>query len=159
MKVSKDFKTGIFLVLFAILLFVYLIPNHIVDNPRLIVSNPAMSSRLFPYVLSIGLGIVGIAMMIAELVNKKAWTKSKHLINQTAIVRVLALFGIALLYYWLMGILGYILTSMLILPVLMLFYGYRQYKVIVIISIAFPLIMYYLFVTFMYVPLPKGILF
>jgi hypothetical protein len=157
--VSKDFKTGIFLVLFAILLYVYLIPNYIVDNPRLIVSNPAMSSRLYPYVISIGLGIVGAAMMIAELVNKKAWIKSKNLINQTAIIRVLALFGIALLYYWLMGILGYILTSMLILPALMLFYGYRQYKVIVIVSIAFPLIMYYLFVTFMYVPLPKGILF
>ena len=156
---SKDFKTGIFLVVFAILLFVYLIPNHIVDNPKLIVSNPAMSSRLFPYVLSIGLGLVGAAMIIAEIVNKKAWTKSKHIINQTAVFRVLALFAIALIYYWLMGILGSLITSMLLLPVMMLFYGYRQYKVIVIVSIAFPLIMYYLFVTFMYVPLPKGILF
>ncbi len=156
---SKDFKTGIFIVIFAILLFVYIIPNHIVDNPKLIVSNPAMSSRLFPYVLSIGLGIVGVAMMLAEIVNKKAWSNKKHMINQTAIARVLALLGLALLYYWLMGILGYLLTSMLLLPVLMLFYGYRHYKVIVIVSIAFPLIMYYLFVTFMYVPLPKGILF
>ena len=122
----------------------------------------AKSGRYFPYVLAVLTVLCGSIMLGFDLVEKRVAAKASKSapgLDLFSIQCSASIVVLSLIYVFMISIAGYLLSTMIALPVTMWLFGYRKVKIIVIVSIVSPLVIYLLFAKMMAVPLPVGSLF
>lgn len=114
----------------------------------------------FPQFVTICLGVLGAIQAV-----KSYMALRKNPDQDKAVLKAADLFGAGSLlisfgvYVWLVQPLGYIISTTLFFFLFMLIYGERKWFRMVIISVVFSIVTYYLFVKVFYVMLPKGRIF
>lgn len=71
----------------------------------------------------------------------------------------LIIIGAGFAYYLLLKPLGFIITTLALMSSIPVALGYRKYKVVLPLAIILTLSFYWIFTSFFYIPLPKGLLF
>jgi len=155
--VSKEGKIGIVIIVFCILLILFIIPDSI---PTIKTSGMIDSPRLFPYICSLLLMITGIYMIIYyEILSKHKANKETIKQNKNELLRIIFFIIISIIYFIMINKLGYFLSTLIVLPIIFWYFGFKNKKIIITISIIFVLAIYLLFYKIMLVPFPQGSIF
>lgn len=156
MKLNDSVWGALIILLGAALLF------HIRDFPT--IPGQDYGPALFPGVIAVGLLVCGALLIMkgvaarrhsagdAAWVTWDGWTRSRH--HLLAFVVVI---GVNVLYIFLSGRLGFIVTGVLYLGALFAVFGVRA-RWIVPLAIVVTLAIHYAFYKLLHVPLPWGVL-
>ncbi|MFT4415438.1 tripartite tricarboxylate transporter TctB family protein [Fredinandcohnia humi] len=125
-----------------------------------------LSFRLpaYPYVpvdsdaVPITLGFILLLLSIFLYFQKDNHSEGKSKIPTSEKKVILTVLGFVLLFVILLEPLGFILTTTLFLYVNSWFLGYKKWISNLIVSLAIPFVIYFLFSSFLQIQLPKGIL-
>ena len=152
-KLSPNLLSGIISILFGIFIY-YKIPTE-VEKPVLIFgqSSSEIDPQIVPTIIAFMFLIFGIYTVLYEKDSKKSniWKKitKNLLINISTTILFLILYSILFQY------LGFVISSVLLILSLGTFMGNVNFKYITVISILFPLSIFFLFVNVMHVFLPE----
>ena len=152
-KLSPNLLSGIISILFGIFIY-YKIPTE-VEKPVLIFgqSSSEIDPQIVPTIIAFMFLIFGIYTVLYEkdLIKSNSWPKvtKNLLINISATILFLILYSILFQY------LGFVISSVLLILSLGTFMGNVNFKYITVISILFPLSIFFLFVNVMHVFLPE----
>ena len=113
----------------------------------------------YPMFVCVLLFILGLVQALRVLVTEKGipgidWQG----VNKRFLLRAFIMFAATFLYYFLMRIIGFPITTMVYLFGSMMFFGYKNKIKAAIISVVFTLFVYLLFVRVFQVLLPSGFL-
>ena len=152
-KLSPNLLSGIISILFGIFIY-YKIPTE-VEKPVLIFgqSSSEIDPQIVPTIIAFMFLIFGIYTVLYEKdsIKLNSWPKvtKSLLINISATILFLILYSILFQY------LGFVISSVLLILSLGTFMGNVNLKYITVISILFPLSIFFLFVNVMHVFLPE----
>ena len=152
-KLSPNLLSGIISILFGFFIY-YKIPTE-VEKPVLIFgqSSSEIDPQIVPTIIAFMFLIFGLYTVFYEKDSKisNSWPKvtKKILINISATIFCLFLYSILFQY------LGFVVSSVLLILSLGTFMGNVNLKYITLISILFPLSIFFLFVNIMHVFLPE----
>ena len=152
-KLSPNLLSGIISILFGIFIY-YKIPTE-VEKPVLIFgqSSSEIDPKIVPTIIAFMFLIFGIYTALYEKDSIKLNSRPKFtknlLINISATILFLILYSILFQY------LGFVISSVLLILSLGTFMGNVNFKYITVISILFPLSIFFLFVNVMHVFLPE----
>ena len=152
-KLSPNLLSGIISVLFGLFIY-YKIPTE-VEKPVLIFgqSSSEIDPKIVPTIIAFMFLIFGLYTVFYEKDSKisNSWPKltKKILINISTTILCLILYSILFQYF------GFVISSVLLILSLGTFMGNVNFKYITVISILFPLSIFFLFVNVMHVFLPE----
>ena len=152
-KFSPNLLSGLISILFGIFIY-YKIPTE-VEKPVLIFgqSSSEIDPQIVPTIVALMFFIFGLYTAIYEKDSKisNSWPKvtKQILINISTTIICLILYSILFEY------LGFVISSVLLILSLGTFMGNVNLKYITVISILFPLSIFFLFVNIMHVFLPE----
>ena len=152
-KFSPNLLCGIISILFGIFIY-YKIPNE-VEKPVLIFgqSSSEIDPQIVPTIVALMFLIFGLYTVFYEKDAKisNSWPKvtKQILINISTTIICLILYSILFEY------LGFVISSVLLILSLSTFMGNVNFKYLTVISILFPLSIFFLFVNVMHVFLPE----
>ena len=152
-KFSPNLLCGIISILFGIFIY-YKIPTE-VEKPVLIFgqSSSEIDPQIVPTIVALMFLIFGLYTVFYEKDVKisNSWPKvtKKILINISTTIICLILYSILFEY------LGFVISSVLLILSLGTFMGNVNFKYLTVISILFPLSIFFLFVNVMHVFLPE----
>lgn len=152
-KFSPNLLSGIISILFGIFIY-YKVPTE-VEKPVLIFgqSSSEIDPQIVPTIVALMFLIFGLYTAFYEKDAKisNSWPKftKKILINISTTIICLILYSILFEY------LGFVISSVLLILSLGTFMGNVNFKYITVISILFPLSIFFLFVNVMHVFLPE----
>ena len=152
-KLSPNLLSGIISILFGIFIY-YKIPTE-VEKPVLIFgqSSSEIDPQIVPTIIAFMFLIFGIYTVLYEkdYIKLNSWPKvtKNLLINISTTILFLILYSILFQY------LGFVISSVLLILSLGTFMGNVNFKYITVISILFPLSIFFLFVNVMHVFLPE----
>ena len=152
-KFSPNLLCGIISILFGIFIY-YKIPTE-VEKPVLIFgqSSSEIDPQIVPTIVALMFFIFGLYTIIYEKdsIISNSWPKitKKLLINISTTILFLILYSILFQY------LGFVISSVLLILSLSTFMGNVNFKYLTVISILFPLSIFFLFVNVMHVFLPE----
>ena len=152
-KLSPNLLSGIISILFGIFIY-YKIPTE-VEKPVLIFgqSSSEIDPQIVPTIIAFMFLIFGIYTVLYEKdsIKLNSWPKATKnlLINISATILFLILYSILFQY------LGFVISSILLILSLGTYMGNVNFKYITVISILFPLSIFFLFVNVMHVFLPE----
>nr|WP_309098894.1 tripartite tricarboxylate transporter TctB family protein [Fredinandcohnia onubensis] len=118
----------------------------------------------YPYVpvdsdaIPITLGFILLFLSILLYFQKDNHLQGKTKIPNSENRVILTVLGFVLLFIILLEFLGFILTTAIFIFGNSWFLGYKKWKSNVIVSLAIPLVIYFLFSKFLQISLPQGIL-
>ena len=153
--VNKDFFLGIFLIAFSFIAYLETL------------SYPYQSAY-FPRVIIVGIGLLGLFTAITQWTRHKATVRKQHPENNTAFTpfwqkplvrRVAMMMGSGIVFLLLMSLLGFFAAGLIYLPVMIRLLGVRKITTIAISTLSVLLLIYSIFVAFLRVPFPDGIIF
>ncbi|WP_422124315.1 tripartite tricarboxylate transporter TctB family protein [Planococcus sp. X10-3] len=108
-----------------------------------------------------GLGILMLILSAALFFSRAKETeeeKKKRAIPGRELLVVLAVFAMVFVYILLFELIGFIIMTMVFIFICSWFLGYRKWKTNIIVSLLFPMILYFIFVFALGITLPSGIL-
>ena len=152
-KLSPNLLSGIISILFGIFIY-YKIPTE-VEKPVLIFgqSSSEIDPQIVPTIVALIFLIFGLYTVFYEKDTKisNSWPKvtKQILINISITIICLILYSILFEY------LGFVISSVLLILSLGTFMGNVNFKYLTVISILFPLSIFFLFVNVMHVFLPE----
>ena len=152
-KLSPNLLSGIISILFGIFIY-YKIPTE-VEKPVLIFgqSSSEIDPQIVPTIVALMFLIFGLYTVFYEKDAKilNSWPKvtKQILINISTTIICLILYSILFEY------LGFVISSVLLILSLGTFMGNVNFKYLTVISILFPLSIFFLFVNVMHVFLPE----
>ena len=152
-KFSPNLLSGIISILFGIFIY-YKIPTE-VEKPVLIFgqSSSEIDPQIVPTIIAFMFLIFGLYTVFYEKDSKisNSWPKFEKqiLINISITILCLILYSILFQYF------GFVISSVLLILSLGTFMGNVNFKYITLISILFPLSIFFLFVNVMHVFLPE----
>ncbi len=152
-KFSPNLLSGIISILFGIFIY-YKIPTE-VEKPVLIFgqSSSEIDPQIVPTIIAFMFLIFGLYTVFYEKDSKisYSWPKFEKqiLINISITILCLILYSILFQYF------GFVISSVLLILSLGTFMGNVNFKYITVISILFPLSIFFLFVNVMHVFLPE----
>ena len=152
-KFSPNLLCGIISILFGIFIY-YKIPTE-VEKPVLIFgqSSSEIDPQIVPTIVALMFLIFGLYIVFYEKDTKisNSWPKvtKQILINISTTIICLILYSILFEY------LGFVISSVLLILSLGTFMGNVNFKYLTVISILFPLSIFFLFVNVMHVFLPE----
>ena len=152
-KLSPNLLSGIISVLFGLFIY-YKIPSE-VEKPVLIFgqSSSEIDPQIVPTIIAFMFLIFGLYTLFYEKDSKisNSWPKFEKqiLINISITILCLILYSILFQYF------GFVISSVLLILSLGTFMGNVNFKYITVISILFPLSIFFLFVNVMHVFLPE----
>jgi len=117
------------------------------------VSNDEVGPGIVP-----GLWITGILILALFLLIKGLMGKEKVDPEWGKIGKVLIFIIMTIMYLFVMQIIGYTIATLAYLIGGMLYLSYRNWKVMITLSLGWVVFSYFIFFKLLYVPLPKGIL-
>lgn len=137
---------------FSILLFV-IIPSQI-EEPLLIMGqSPGLDPALFPQIVAGAFGLLGVWFLVKS--RKMAEPNGLSALDKEAIMNVSVSVAVFIAYALLMEPLGFIPSSALMIAGLSIFYGIRNYLMVVCVALAVPIVTYFIFTKGLKVFLPE----
>lgn len=155
----KTQKMGVVVFLFTMVTMFYLIPNQIMVPST--VKAFYMSPAFFPRMLTVILAVLALTLVFWPRFSEQGKGEEKDEETETKIdyKKVIICSLILFIYaFALIHLLGFITATIMVLAVLMLYAGNRNYRSIILVSILTPLILVLFFSKFVYVPFPTGII-
>jgi len=142
---------GIFFIIISLLLIFIIIPDTVLD-----IKGFKTSPRLFPQIFS---GLIGILGLLFFLNNLKAGEKSEHYneISGKEVLRVLFTVLLGIAYIVLIKYIGFIVCTVILLFVLISYFGESNFKLTVLIAIFSALVIKGLLQVLLKINLPQGI--
>ena len=153
--VKKDFFLGIFLIAFSFIAYLATL------------SYPYQSAY-FPRVIIVIIGLLGLFTAIRQWTKLKATMQGQRPENsavsapfwqQPLVRRVAMMMGSGIIFLILMSLLGFFVAGLIYLPVMIRLLGVRKITTIAISTLFVLLLIYSIFVAFLRVPFPEGIIF
>jgi|GEM_PF-7044093 len=144
---NKDIIVGSLILVFGIFVM-FMIPSQIEDAQSV-----AVGPRAFPYFCGILLILCSIVLLIQGIRQGNSEERNEEKLDKGNILFALAFYLTVVLYAVLMHHLGFLMTSFVFLPTLMIMLGVRK-KVFYILLIPIILIVYYVFQIYLHVQLP-----
>ena len=152
-KLSPNLLSGIVSILFGIFIY-YKIPTE-VEKPVLIFgqSSSEIDPQIVPTIIAFMFLIFGIYTVLYEkdLIKSNSWPK----VTKNLLINISTTLVCLILYSILFQYLGFVISSVLLILSLGTFMGNVNFKYITVISILFPLSIFFLFVNVMHVFLPE----
>lgn len=161
---ARDSKLGIFILGFSIVLYVWWIPWGIEQpgvkwKPGLgVLKNVALSARLFPNLLAIGMGIIGILLIIDEVKRRRKHSSDSYSSGMKMTNTTLLTIGISIAYFFALIKLGFLYSTVPALVAFLYCFGMRSWIKIILTATITPLLLYVIIEKIMLTQLPKGIL-
>lgn len=112
-----------------------------------------VGTGFFPILVSVGIILSSIVNILTDNVDD-----SYHDISSYNLISAAIVFTIMVLYVILMPIIGFLIGTMILLPVLMYYSGVQSKSLIAAISVIFPIVLFYIFSRIFLVPLPEAII-
>lgn len=153
----KDFWTGLFLFIFALLLYFYLTPNYVTEGSAI-----GLSPRFFPSLSAIVLGVLSALLMGYSFLHIRSNGTKLNPIGRgrphslfTSFVRPRTLLVVLILpiFFLLFEHFGFFMASPLTMVALMLAFGQRGKIIIISTSLLLTITLYCLFTYGLKVPL------
>ncbi|WP_053362534.1 tripartite tricarboxylate transporter TctB family protein [Bacillus sp. FJAT-27251] len=146
---------SLFMAVFGVLLII-IIPFQI-DEVQISMMGP----RFFPYFLSIMVVLLSILSFAAEFKKQKRTEERSQPVEAGRMEkkyywRVFLIFISLVAWIYIVPILGFILTTVIFIALVMLIIGSRKWRQILLVPTLFTLFIYYVFKMLFYVPLPEG---
>jgi hypothetical protein len=133
---SKDMKSAIVLICFSLVLFFFITPKFVDDQ-----GVSGVSPRFFPNFATLILLICSTALLAIDILTarRKSHEALSHKHNDTSSEGVvhpidympLVVAGILLIYFFLFEYIGFLWTTPIVMALLMILLGQRNWKVIV----------------------------
>ena len=162
---TRDGKVGIGIVGFALVVYFYLIPLGIeqpVGRKAAVAvglfKSVALSTRLFPALLTITLGVLGVLLILIDFLKKKEISEKTFRQSTRIRYRSLITMGIVIAYFWLIPTMGYLYATILTLAMMIYCFGMRNWIRILLVATIFPFLLYLSIEKMMLIPLPTGML-
>lgn len=140
---------GMILSIFSLILYFLIIPTQISN-----VENVLVSPQSFPKALAIVLLILSLCLFASGIKKNKKDDQKIYSISFSEIKLVLITLGIVAAYILVVKYLGYLITTIIALGILMFIYGQRKRKTILIVSIMVPILIEVFFTKLMKIHLP-----
>lgn len=121
-KVHTDLVSGIFFLLFSVALFL-VIPSQVK-----VVTDEVVNSRTFPYILSLiimAVSLKTVAVEVIKLVKKKEVEKKEFDVKVEA--KALFLFSLLIVYVILIQVIGYLVSSLLMVSSFLVFFKTKKW--------------------------------
>ncbi len=151
------------------LVSLWIIPEYIVMPSS--VQMTGVSPSFWPKVTSWSLVVLGLILAVTSYTRlqraKQAAGSSEQgeagspavpKINPRVAVKVVVTIGAMMVYYFLVDVLGMMLSSILALFFYTLLYGEKRFKITVPVAVLVPVLLYLFFVKVANIPMPQGIL-
>ena len=155
-KFNNDTWAGLIMLVFSLVLAFYITPNQVELHRNVVLL--ALSPRLFCYVTAGLLGFLS-AILIYLSLKKDAQSLKEQYTSWQPLMRGLFCTGIACIYALLSGILGIFVSTALAMTVLLIYFGVRSWKGILLFLVVLLGFIYFLFVQALKVVMPDGLLF
>jgi putative tricarboxylic transport membrane protein len=124
---------------------------------------PAMPGQtigpaLFPTLIGVGLILCGLALVLSGGWRGSPWLQADDWVHRPRMVLNFGLVFVDLVFYALaVGRLGFFITAVIFLSVLMLAFGVRRVRIVPL-ALAVTMVIHYAFYSLLRVPLPWGVL-
>lgn len=134
-KLYVDIITPIIFIIFAVAVLLAM-PKQIA-----LLSSSSINERSFPTLLMLLIIICGVVLLIKEIYNIIS-KKKANIVETTVLVEVKALIilGILVLYWLLMGLIGFIISSILLGLAMLMFFRVKKPSYYIIVSVVAVLI-------------------
>ena len=134
-RLYVDIITPIIFIIFAVAVLLAM-PSQIA-----LLSSSSINERSFPTLLMFLIIICGVVLLGKEIFNIVA-KKKVNIVETTALVEVKALIilGILVLYWLLMGLIGFIISSILLGLAMLMFFRVKKHSYYIIVSVVAVLI-------------------
>ena len=134
-KLYVDILTPIIFIIFAVAVLLAM-PKQIA-----LLSSGSINERTFPTMLMLLIIICGVVLLVKEIYNIIS-KKKANIVETTVLVEVKALIilGILVLYWLLMGLIGFIISSILLGLAMLMFFRVKKPSYYIIVSVVAVLI-------------------
>src|SRR5699024_2666321 len=141
---SRDIILSVTLIIFALLAFLY---------SNTFSTGDLYGPDLFPKLISIIIGILGLYLLISSVINLKNY-KNILDINHNLVFKIIIFIIVITASFYLFSLVGFIISSVLFLVVAQLIFGVKNYLAITLVSIFVPLALYLFFTQVFNIPIP-----
>lgn len=146
--INKKASIFIFLVAVGYLIIAYQIPasDYTIVKPSMI---------------PVGLGWLLIALAIALFFAKDTEEEKakQRKLKKNEVIDLIVMFVFLIVYAFLLEKLGFVITTFAFIFGCSLYLGYKKWLSLTLVSVLFPVILYYVFTQFLNISLPQGIMF
>lgn len=147
---NNDRLSGLIVLFSSLVLFFFIIPAGVETNAGCPAAG--LSPAFMPKLIALIMGFLSFLMVIKS--GTKESLSRQRMFSRNMLVTVL----IFILYIILVPRLGYLVSSIIFLPVILVFFGTRSWVIILPLSIILPVLLYWFFSRVMFVMLPEGLL-
>lgn len=152
----QDLMAGIAMTIAGGLIIFIFIPYGVVEPKN--VKFAALSPSYYPRIIAIALLIIGVVISCRAFLAKETAKKESSDQRADAFTRTSMIFAILAFYAVTINWLGFIIASTLVLSACFWVAGERRLKIVLLIAILLPLILYFFFLKVAGIPIPLGIL-
>jgi len=156
---QRDLVAALLFVAVALLLLLFAIPYGVTEPKK--VKFAALNPSYYPRIISYCLLCIGVILLTLRTVIKPTNQSSKVLEKEPTGVKPLRLVwmaGIFAFYYLSLPMLGFVVSSSIVLVLLLLTAGESSPWVLISLPIVLPFGLYYFFVKVANIPIPAGLL-
>jgi len=140
---------GIILAVFSLLLYCVIIPAEITD-----VRGMGVSPRFMPEVVGILLFVLAVMLFISGYRKRNQQGQKVFTLSELEAKLVIKSLLLVAVYIVVFDLVGYIISTILALGLLMYMYGQRKRKVLISISLVLPVLIYLFFTKVLHMVLP-----
>lgn len=146
---TYDRIIGLVLLVLSLVLLLWIIPHEV----ELVDGNvgPGMDPAFMPQCFAFMLGFLAVLVILSRALGDE---KTVRLFPRRTVITIVFFVG----YIILTSLVGYLPASLAILPAYLWFFGARNWRVVVPLSIGLPVLLYLFFAKVMLVLLPTGVI-
>lgn len=144
-----DIGVGIILCIFSVIIYLYAEQQYVGRGVN------RYGPNFFPQVLSLMMFLASIALIVQAFRGKAL--KNLEEVNKQGFVRATVTLVLAIAYVFLMNFLGFYLSTVIFLFVVMTYLGQKKLWIRILVSLLVATAVYGLFHYFLKIPLPEGI--
>ena len=157
-RFKSDQIIGLLLLIFSAAMYFFIIPHGVEMYRR---KPTTLTPATFPVLITLILAVLSLLLMAQYFFPKQKIIESEQkppTVNGLSSIRVVLLTGIFGLYLILTPIIGYLTTSILLMPLFFWLFKAKNKGLVVVLSIGLPCLLYWFFAKIMMVMLPSGFL-
>lgn len=156
-KLTVDARIGLVLLILSLVIIFVLIPT--IPRDVFLSARGEVHSRFFPMAIAIGMIVLSVILIMGSYLVPRVGDRPVSSARKKEIIRVGETVVLALVYVFLMYLLGYLIPTIVILGLLFWFSGERRWAVILTTAIGVSLAFYYFFGRILMLMMPRGLLF